>query len=129
MNGIICRSGNERQQTCREILGTQDRSNGCLDCFVRLGTLEDSYTDAHLIAPPPPSSPLRDHPPDPMSRTVGCVNGYHPTYKRKYGYLFSGSYGVEHHASRLEVGCIVGIYDIPAEAICEPRANRPGSEV
>jgi hypothetical protein len=48
------------QRTCREILGTQNRSNGCLDYSVRLGTLKDGYTDAHLIAArtkPPASLP------------------------------------------------------------------------
>jgi hypothetical protein len=77
VNGeIICRSGNERQQACREILGTQNRSNGYIGCSVRLGTLEDGDTDAHMIAPSLPSSPLRDRLPDPMSRTVADVNGY-----------------------------------------------------
>ena len=47
-----------------------------LDCSVRLSTLEDGDTDAHLIPPSPANSPLLHHPPDPMSRTVGCVNGY-----------------------------------------------------
>ena len=62
MNEIVCWSGNERQRACREILGTQDRSNGYLDCFVRLGTLKDGYTYAHLIAPPLPSSLLLCYP-------------------------------------------------------------------
>ena len=34
----------------------------------------DGIYKAHLIPPSPPNSPLLHHPPDSMSRTVGCVN-------------------------------------------------------
>ena len=48
------------QRTCKEILRMQDRSNRCIDCSVRLGTLKDGDTDAQLIATrsKPPASLL-----------------------------------------------------------------------
>ena len=57
---FIIPTSNERQRTCREILGTQDRSNGYIDYSVRLGTLKDGYTDAQLVATrsKPPASLL-----------------------------------------------------------------------
>ncbi|MCL4433257.1 MAG: hypothetical protein M1399_00555 [Actinobacteria bacterium] len=58
------------------------RRDGCLDCPVRLRTLEDGDTDAHLIAPSLPSSPLRYHPLWPAGADV---NDYTWEYVKEYG--------------------------------------------
>ncbi len=54
----------------------QNRSNGCLDCSVRLGTLKDGDTYAHLIttrSKAPCFSAIRS---GPLAQTVADVNGY-----------------------------------------------------
>ncbi len=54
----------------------QDRSNRCIDCSVRLGTLKDGYTDAHLITTRSKAPCFSAIHSGPLAQTVADVNGY-----------------------------------------------------